>query len=253
MASQSTSSFGDFGPDVSFAIYDETPHPTVTLTGPTSPVVEYRERLVSTTTHSCAGDCDRLLACCAERPVDVDDRELLSRIRAGDQAAFAVVFRASYAPLVGMAESLLAGRAVAEEVVQDVMLELWRRRETLTLDESLRAYLFQSVRNRALNHLRHDRVKQVAEPELIRGSQQVQLPDELLEQEEVENAVRQSVSQLPPRCREVFELSRVHGLKYSEIAKVLGISVKTVETQMGKALRVLRERLAPWLPNGTGV
>ncbi|MBI2615354.1 MAG: sigma-70 family RNA polymerase sigma factor, partial [Gemmatimonadetes bacterium] len=72
---------------------------------------------------------------------------------------------------------------------------------------------------------------------------------DLLEQE-MDVALAQAVAQLPDRCREAFELSRLHGLKYAEIAQVLEISVKTVEAQMGKAIRVLRERLAPWLPEG---
>jgi RNA polymerase sigma-70 factor (ECF subfamily) len=62
--------------------------------------------------------------------------------------------------------------------------------------------------------------------------------------------IRQALADLPDRCREVFQLSRDRGLKYAEIATALGISIKTVEAQMGKALRVLRERLAPWLPEG---
>ena len=69
-----------------------------------------------------------------------------------------------------------------------------------------------------------------------------------LVEEEIQIALKRAVDLLPDRCREVFELSRTHNLKYAEIAQVLGISVKTVEAQMGKALRVLREELRPWLP-----
>jgi RNA polymerase sigma-70 factor (ECF subfamily) len=69
-------------------------------------------------------------------------------------------------------------------------------------------------------------------------------------EQEIHQAMRRAVEGLPERCREVFELSRTHGLKYSEIAQTLGISIKTVEAQMGKALRVMREELAPWLPPG---
>ncbi len=93
-----------------------------------------------------------------------------------------------------------------------MILELWRRRDSLSVEESPRAYFFRATRNRAINHLRHGRP--------------------------------------PDRCREVYELSRAHGLRYAEIAAALGISVKTAEAQMGKALRILRERLAPWLLPG---
>ena len=153
-------------------------------------------------------------------PSFMSDRELLARLRDGDESAFDAIFRAWYAPLVRMAEGMLRQRAVAEEVVQDVMLELWRRRETLAPDGSPQAYLFQATRNRALAEA------------------------------EIDVAVKSAIATLPPRCREVFELSRMHGLKYAEIAQTLGVSVKAVEAQMGKALRTLRERLAPWLPRG---
>jgi RNA polymerase sigma-70 factor (ECF subfamily) len=178
----------------------------------------------------------------------VTDHELLERLRSGAEDAFDAIFRAHYAPLVGLAESLVRERAIAEEVVQEVMLELWRRRETLVVDESLRAYLFRAARNRALNHLRHERVERQGEP-YARGESATPAVGHLrLVEEEIEGALHEAMQSLPGRCREVFELSRVQGLRYAEIAGVLGISVKTVEAQMGKALRILRERLAPWLP-----
>ena len=139
-------------------------------------------------------------------------------------------------------------RAVAEEIVQDVMLELWRRREFLADESSPQAYLFQSTRNRSLNHIRHERVERMGEPFAAR-EQTIDAPAQsYLEEEEIQTALKRAVGLLPDRCREVFELSRIHNLKYAEIAQVLGISVKTVEAQMGKALRVLREELRPWLP-----
>ena len=180
----------------------------------------------------------------------MDEIHLLERIRAGDSDAFDAVFRANYAALVGSAERILGRRDVAEEIVQDVMLELWRRRETLAVEDSLRGYLFRATRNRSLNHLRHGAIEKRAEPELaaIRAESGSSAHAALVE-EEIEVAVKRAVADLPARCREVFELSRVHGLRYSEIATTLGISVKTVEAQMGKALRLLRERLAQWLPD----
>ena len=179
----------------------------------------------------------------------MDDRELLERIRSGDSDAFDAVFRTHYASLVATAERMLRRRDVAEELVQDVMLELWRRRETLVVDDSLRGYLFRATRNRTLNHLRHGAIEKRAEPELIADHEDVKPgASSAIVEEEIEVAVRRAVAELPPRCREVFELSRVEGLRYAEIATALGISVKTVEAQMGKALRILRERLANWLP-----
>jgi RNA polymerase sigma-70 factor, ECF subfamily len=180
----------------------------------------------------------------------LSDSDLLDRLRQGDHDAFDSIFRTHYPPLVVLGERMLRQRALAEELAQDVMLELWKRRATLSFDVSLRAYLFQATRNRVLNHLRHERVERLGQPFAAPEAQVEPTPLALLTEEEIGAALRDAVSALPERCREVFELSRVQGLRYAEIAVVMGISVKTVEAQMGKALRMLRERLAPWLPAG---
>ena len=180
-----------------------------------------------------------------------NDRALIGRVIRGDERAFDEIFRAWYAPLVRAAETMLRDRAIAEEVVQDVMLELWRRRDSLDPSGSAQAYLFQATRNRALNHLRHLRVQRRVAPQLARNDARDATAPSRLVAEEIEAAVREALGELTPRCREVFELSRVQGLRYSEIAELLGVSVKAVEAQMGKALRTLRERLAPWLPAGS--
>jgi RNA polymerase sigma-70 factor (ECF subfamily) len=178
------------------------------------------------------------------------DRALIARLVGGDERAFDEIFRTWYAPLVRAAEAMLRDRAAAEEVVQEVMLELWRRRERLDPDGSPQAYLFQATRNRALNHLRHLQVQRRSAPRLaVNEARDATAPSRLVAQE-IDVALRHALHELTPRCREIFELSRVHGLKYSEIAESLGVSVKAVEAQMGKALRTLRERLAPWLPAG---
>ena len=180
----------------------------------------------------------------------MDDRALFERLRQGDQGAFDTLFRSWYAPLVRVAESLLYDRGAAEEVVQDVMLELWRRREEIVLQQPPRAYLIQATRNRALNHLRRLKVEKRGEPRAAEQLSSPRQPDSHLTEAELDRAIRLAIAELPTRCREVFELSRVQGLKYTEIAEAMGISVKTVEVQMGKALRILRDRLQPWLPKG---
>src|SRR5262249_48805922 len=132
--------------------------------------------------------------------------------------------RTHYAQLVGVAEAMLGDRGSAEEIAQDVMLELWRRRESLSL-ESLRAYLIRATRNRALNQIRHDKVTRRAEPFAAGETTSPSSAEADLADQEIEQAVKQAVQTLPERCREVFELSRVHGLKYAEIASTLDISV----------------------------
>ena len=179
------------------------------------------------------------------------ERDLQERIRAGDERAFDSVFRTHYAQLVRVAESMLRERALAEEIAQEVMLELWRRRESLEVEQTFAAYLIRSTRNRALNHIRHQRVvaRETAaaalEPQASRSAEEELLGAEL------QQAVREAIDALPEKSREVFRLSREQGLKYAEIASVLEISVKTVEKRMGQALSELRERLAPWLAGGS--
>jgi RNA polymerase sigma-70 factor (ECF subfamily) len=180
----------------------------------------------------------------------VSDRELLDRLRAGDDDAFDTIFHEHYPRLVGLAESMLRDRAAAEEIAQDVLLELWRRRESLRLEATFRAYLLRATRNRALNHVRHQHIVRRAEPFAADEIAPVPPADRETVQAEIDAALREAVDSLPPRCREVFELSRTHGLSYAEIAHTMEISVKTVEAQMGKALRTLRDRLAAWLPTG---
>ena len=176
------------------------------------------------------------------------DAELWASLRAGDAAAFDAIFRAWYATLVRFVERITRDRGAAEEIVQDVMLELWRRRELLPDDGSPQAYLFRSARNRALNHLRHLRVHRRSEPELVAEPRHEVRADSELAGAELARAAARAIAELPPRTREVFELSRGRGLRYAEIADLLGISVKAVEANMGRALRMLREQLAAWLP-----
>jgi RNA polymerase sigma-70 factor, ECF subfamily len=181
----------------------------------------------------------------------MEERELLAGLRRGEDPAFAEIFRTFYARLVRAAERVVNDTARAEDVVQEVMLELWRRREELPDDLRLQAYLFQSTRNRALNQVRHLRIVREGEPHAPRPSA-APATDAEAYAGELEAEAKAAVRELPDDIRETFLLNRVDGLSYAECARVLEISVKTVEARMGKALRRLRERLAPWLPAGGG-
>lgn len=187
-------------------------------------------------------------------PVDAAQlTQHLERIRAGDEAAFDALFRAWYAPLVQFAERFLRDRDSAEETVQDVMLELWKRRDTLVIQGSPQAYLFQSTRNRALNRLRHLKVENRDEEFDTDSLPARATTDAPAAEGELEDALRRAIDSLPPRCRQVFELNRLQGLKYAEVAQAMGVSVKAVEAHMARALRTLREQLAPWLPPGRSI
>lgn len=143
-------------------------------------------------------------------------------------------------------------RALAEEIAQDVMLELWRRRESLDVEQTFRAYLIRATRNRALNHIRHQRIVARESALAALESPSAASAEEELLGVELERAVRDAIDGLSDDCREVFQLSRENGLKYAEIATTLEISIKTVEKRMGRALAELRDRLAPWLLGKAG-
>ena len=180
----------------------------------------------------------------------VTDAELLAGLRRGEQSAFDTIFRDWYPRLVLISDRIVGERQVAEDLAQEVFLELWRRRETLALETTVHAYLLQSVRNRSLNHLRHVQVRRRSVPDVVEMAGNSTPADAETVAGELKIAIDDAMQSLTPRCREVFQLSRERGLRYSEIATTLGVSVKAVEAQMGKALRVMRERLAPWLPEG---
>ena len=174
---------------------------------------------------------------------------LVERIRAGDESAFEALFHEYHAPLCSFAYRYVEGRDVAEEIVQEVFLFVWERRETWDVRESVKTYLFTSVRNAAVSYLRHEGVVRRYEAQsLDLFAPSGDLADERLRSNELAAAVQKAVKQLPDRCQLVFTLHREQGLTYAEIARVLGISEKTVEVHMGRALKGLRKALAGFRP-----
>jgi RNA polymerase sigma-70 factor (ECF subfamily) len=145
---------------------------------------------------------------------------------------------------------------VAEELVQDLFLNIWMRRDEWSVTDSMTSYLFRAVRNRMLNYLRHRRIEQryasdseQAASESSAGMSHLHRADETLAREERRLAVQRAIASLPERTREVFLLNREQGMRYADIALMLGISVKTVEYHMGRAFVQLRRRLADWSPD----
>lgn len=180
------------------------------------------------------------------------DAELawMDRIRAGDAAAFEALFHAYYRPLARFAHSLLQSRAQAEETVQDVFLKLWADREELHVRESVRAFLYTLTRNRALNVSRRDvfaRRWSESEEAPERVHARAEGAEERAQVAELDAAIEDAIERLPARCRETFVLSRHHHLSHEQIARVMGVSRKTVQEQMGRALRAMRASLAAWL------
>ena len=178
-----------------------------------------------------------------------------NRIKGGDVREFEGLFRKYYGPLCRYANKILNDRDGAEDLVQDFFYQLWKNRERFTPRFSLNAYFYQSVRNNALNVLRNRSVKE-------RHSQNVyaelmeQIPSDTttpFELNELNKVLQTTLNQMPQRCSTVFCMNRFEGKKYREIADILLVSVKTVEADMGKALKILRKSLKEYTGKGAGV
>ncbi|MFZ5999236.1 MAG: RNA polymerase sigma-70 factor [Bacteroidota bacterium] len=159
------------------------------------------------------------------------------------QPSFEKLFKELFKPLCGFAMKYVSDLDESKNLVHEVFIALWEKQESLPPESNYKSYLYTSVRNRCLNYLR-DRKKMVS-MELL--AEEAIEDDATMEAGELEKKIQEGISLLPEKCREVFELSRLEGLKYAQIAEKLGISVKTVEAQMSKALGILRAHLGEFL------
>jgi RNA polymerase sigma-70 factor (ECF subfamily) len=171
-----------------------------------------------------------------------------ARIRAGDAKAFELAFRAYYQPLCAFAARFVRDTAAAEDLVQDVFGAMWTARGTIVIKTSLRAYLYTSVRNRALNVRKHEVVADDWErDESADDARELHTrplqPDVLLDRALLESEVEAAFNALPERAATALRLRWRDELTYAEIAEAMGISVKGVEKLLSRGLRALRERL----------
>ena len=173
------------------------------------------------------------------------DSEIIRRIRQGDKQEFEKLFRSSYVSLVRYARTILKDHDTAEEIVQDLFFRLWQDRGNLAIESSLNGYLFRSVHNRSLHFIEHQKVVDRHAGEIAASADQTAEPvTEAIYYSELQSKVARVLERLPERCGVIFRMSRFEGLKYNEIAEKLSVSLKTVEANMGKALKEFRKALA---------
>lgn len=166
-----------------------------------------------------------------------------------NKADFEGLFREHYQNLVSYSFFYLKDHAASEEAVQDVFFTLWQKREDLNISSSIKAYLYRSVRNHCLNVIKHIEIRENYKEHNERSRMEVEgRGEQILETKELELRIEKAIDQLPPERKRIFIMCRYEDMKYREIADELGISVKTVEAQMGKALKFLREQLVDYLP-----
>ena len=177
------------------------------------------------------------------------DQQVFSDIQSGDTASFEMLFKTHYDPLCRFALSYLQDPDDAEETVQAVFIGFWEKRQTIQVDTSLKAYLYRSVRNACLNEIKRVKVRKLhADSMMVEGEPQSQPSDHLAIRQELEEKIQEALQTLPEQCRLIFKMSRFEELKYQEIADQLNLSIKTVENQMGKALKIMRTQLKDYLP-----
>ncbi|MBL7111313.1 MAG: RNA polymerase sigma-70 factor [Bacteroidales bacterium] len=176
------------------------------------------------------------------------DRILIEKFKTGDMVAFEQLFRKYYNELCGYAYQYFSDRDTVEDIVQDLFYKLWQKRERLEIRTSFRAYLYRAVYNNTLQVLKEKNSLQPIESE--HGTYEVILSEEIfdtVESKEIHLIIEKTLEKMPERVRKIFELSRFEGLRYREIAEHLSISIKTVEANMGKALKIFRKSLREYV------
>jgi RNA polymerase sigma-70 factor, ECF subfamily len=173
-----------------------------------------------------------------------EEKHFLEKALKGDTSAFEKIYRSYVKQLCSFAAYYLKSFDIAEDIVQNVFLILWERRDSIRIDGCLKTYLFTSVRNLSLNFLKHQTIHLNSLDIYSRlFSLPAATPHELAVQQEFDVLLTQALEKIPERCRIVFILSRYFDMKYAEIADILEISVKTVDAHMVKAVKNLRSNL----------
>ena len=172
-----------------------------------------------------------------------EEKDVFEKIKKGDEKAFEKLFHKYYGILCSFATKIINDDVAAEEIVQDLFVKLWEKREQLFIETSLKNYLFRSVKNLCLNTIQHNKTK-IRYAQIVISEVENQFTDDNNYPEpDLSVKIEESINSLPEKRREIFLLSRQDGLKYHEIAQKLNISIKTVETQMSLAIKTLRDKL----------
>lgn len=180
---------------------------------------------------------------------NIPDDKLLERLQAKDPLVLKDIFYKYYSTIYRVTYRFVSNEATAEDLAQDVFMKFWEKQEQLNIKESLGGYLRRMAVNEALGYLRKNKKIEIEEIDSRTMQGAAQSGEDLYLGGELEEVLNKAIESLPPKCKTVFLLSRYEQLTYREISERLDISIKTVENQMGKALRVLRK----WLANYSSI
>ena len=159
------------------------------------------------------------------------------------KSEFEALFKAFYPAMVLLARKYVTDTDTAKDIAQQVFVHLYEKRHDLHINSTLKGYLFQSVRNAALNRLNQKKTRERHEVSLQDHSIDFQDAATAMEIRELSDLLVKLIDELPPRCSQIFKMNRFEGKKNKEIAEELNISLRTVETQISNALRLIREKL----------
>lgn len=177
----------------------------------------------------------------------VEEKQVITQVVTGDLNTFEMVFRDYYKPLVRYGSTFLKDPDEAEDIVQQVFVSLWEKRAQLDIHTSIRAVLYKAVQNACLNKIKHLKVRHAYAEDFKAVSVHEDAADPV-QVNELNERIQMAVNHMPEQCGRIFRMSRFEQLRYQEIADQLGLSVKTIENQMGKALKIVREELKDYLP-----
>ena len=172
---------------------------------------------------------------------------IFSRMAEGDKEAFRFFFDKYYSDLSNLVNFYLHDPMIAEEIVQDIFVYFWEKKGKITLDSSVKAYLFRSSKNKSLNYIRDEKRKLDIRQKLMMVTDiRHEMSEDFMDADQLREVIEKAVSALPERMREVFIRGKQNHSSHKEIADELNISEKTVENLMGSALKKLREQLRPY-------
>ncbi|MBN1131514.1 MAG: RNA polymerase sigma-70 factor [Bacteroidales bacterium] len=182
--------------------------------------------------------------------MNLKDQYILGRIKNGDIGVFEKLFHRFYPGMCSYAEKLVGKDTVAEEIVQDVFYNIWKNREIFRINASLKGYLYRAVFNNSMMHLRKLKRERMADESVTLESPATDPdPVQKIVGDEMNAIIFNTLENLPERTSLIFRLNRFDGFRYKEIAEQLSISVKTVEANMGKALKALKNSLDKYNQN----
>ncbi len=170
---------------------------------------------------------------------------IIDKLRSGDETFYKSIFYQYYKVLTYFANKYVNDLETSKEIVQELFVKLYEKRYTIKIETSFKSYLFKAVYNSCINHINQTNVREHHHQQIKSlGDDRTDFLDETIHSSELEHKIYSEIEKLPLQCKRIFKLNRFEGISNADIAEQLGLSKRTVETQISKALRILRSKLS---------